>query len=215
VTRAVSRQNYYQMQINNRGNFKKAPRELQRMLAEQELRLQVCVRENEKMMRALPLIKSSVDFQDLIFEPITLKQIAIVNGKLLSPDKMKHLKIDNYDVVMNCTEHKLLARKDPDRRTKLEECNCTGIGRDRLKLLRCWLENPRLQVCEETIPRIFGYVASMTPGAIAKAIRDLRRCFWDAPYIITESDWGESISYTGSIYLLNDKYRYLVIRYKI
>lgn len=185
------------------------------MLADQELRLQTCVRQNQDMRHRVASFKGGAFPEDIAFEFISLKQIAIANGRLLLPEKMLNINEDDYDVILDCVNRTLLARKDPDRQSKLEKCDCTGIGRDRLKLLRCWLENPRLLICEETIPQIFGAVGSMTPNALARAIGDLRRCLWDGPYIQTEQTWGESISRTGSVYVFSQKYKYLVIKHKI
>jgi hypothetical protein len=190
-------------------------RDIQQLLAEQELRLQTCVRQHQNIRLGVSSLVGSPISEDVILEPITLRQIAIANGRLLSPEKMRNINKDDYDVILDCVNRTLLARKDPDRRSKLEKCDCTGIGRDRLKLLRSWLENPHLLICEETIPQIFGDIASMTPNALARAILDLRGCLWNGPYILTESVWGESISRTGSVYILSQKYKYLVIRYKI
>lgn len=208
-------ENYNQMQINSHQHFEKATRELQQMLAEQELRLQTCVTENQNISRRFASLIGGVSSEYISVESITLKKIAIANGRLMSPQQFRLLNENDYDVIMNCVDRKLLARKDPDRRTKLEKCDCNNIGRDRLKLLRCWLENPNLPLCKETIPRIFANVASMTPNALARAIGDLRQLLWDGPYIRTERVWGESVSHTGSVYLLNKKYKYLVIKYRI
>jgi hypothetical protein len=62
---------------------------------------------------------------------------------------------------------------------------------------------------------VYGDIASLSANALAKAIGNLRKCLWDGPYIRTEKIWGESISRTGFVYLLNEKYKYLVIRYHI
>jgi hypothetical protein len=201
--------------MNNRPNQRQLPNEIQRMLTEQELRLQVCTRENQNIQRKLAVIKTGVDPDDIPFEHIALKQIAIANGRLLSPEKMQNVNKNDYDVVLNCASHTLLARKDPDKHTKLEECYCKNIGRDRLKLLRYMLEHPTVPICEETMPYVYGDIASMSPNALAHSILAVRKCLWQAPYIVTDTDWGESVSRTGSVYVLNDKYKYLVIRWQI
>jgi len=77
------------------------------------------------------------------------------------------------------------------------------------------IEHPTMPICEETIDRVYQSQASMTTGTLTKAIFEIRKALWDAPYILTEPDWGEYISHTGSIYLLNTNYNYLVVRYEI
>lgn len=190
-------------------------REIQNSLNEQNIRLRMYMNENDNIRRRVASLKGGAFPEEIAFESIALKQIAIANGRLLLPEKMQNINEDDYDVILDCANCTLRARKDPDRRSKLEKCDCTGIGRDRLKLLRSWLENPHLLICEETIPQIFGDIASMTPNALARAILDLRGCLWNGPYILTESVWGESISRTGSVYVLSQKYKYLVIKHKI
>jgi len=195
--------------------FDKQIRQIQRSLDEQILRLEICKKENESIRIKLSTISSDIDLNDIYIEPIPFKTIAIANGKTLSKDKIEDLKIENYDIVLDYIRRILLARREPDEHTKLEKCQCINVGRDRLRLLRYMLEHPNIFICEETIPRIFNNVASMTRSTLAKTILTLRQCLWNAPYILTESFWGESISRTGSVYVLNEKYNYLVIRYKL
>ena len=201
--------------MNNRGNFENFIREIQQLLAEQELRLQTCVRENQNISRRVAATSGSSVREDITLEPTRLKKIAIVKGKLLSPKEMQNINKDRYDIILNCVDRELLARKDPDRQSKLEKCNCSNIGPHRLKLLRFMLEHPGYPICEETIEDVYGNVASMTSSALAKAVLDIRWCLWDGPYILTERTWGESVNYTGSGYIADPKYEYLVIRYKI
>ena len=190
--------------------------EIQRQLAGQNLSIQTYIRNNENIQQKIAVLNSPVDFQDILGEAPVPKIIAITDGKLLTPGSMCELNEDKYDIVMDCIDRKLRARKDPDKRhTKPEECECEDTGSDRLKLLRYMIEHPKVPVCEETIPYVFGGIASLTPNALAHAIGALRKCLWQAPYIITVNDWGESVSHTGSVYLLNDKYKYLVIRWQI
>jgi len=203
------------MKTNAQNHFEQRIRAIQHSLDEQELRLQFCVRQNEIVRQKLFAIAGDARLKNVVISPIALEQIAIANGEVFSAEQTKKLKTDDYDVVLNCIERKLLSRKDPDKHTKLEKCDCKNIGKDRLKLLRYMLEHPRVPICEETIPYVYGDIASMSANALAKAIGHLRKCLWQAPYIITEPDWGESISQTGSMYLLNEKYRHLVIKYQI
>ncbi len=201
--------------MNKHRNIKQQIRELQQIPDEQNLRLQICIRENEKIKQKASLLTGSPVSEDVTLDFINLKKIAIANSRLLSPQEMQNINEDHYDVILNCVDRKLLARKDPDRHSKLEKCNCSNIGPHRLKLLRFMLEHPNHPICVETIEGVYGNIASMTSSALAKAILDIRRCLWDGPYILTELTWGESVSYTGSVYMLDHKYKYLVIRYKI
>jgi hypothetical protein len=201
--------------MNSQKQFSQQIRQIQNSSDAQHLHLKICMRENEKIRRKLFEIAGDSDLKNVIINPISPKQIALASGKFLSPEQMKKTRTDNYDVVLNCIERKLFARKVPEKHTKLEKCDCKNIGKDRLKLLRYMLEHPRVPICEKTIPYVYGDIASMSANALAKAISHLRKCLWQAPYIRTEPDWGESISQTGSMYLLNEKYKYLVIKYQI
>jgi len=203
------------MKAKAQEQFDQQIRQIQHSLDEQDLRLQFCTRQNEIIRQKLFAIAGDADLKNVVISPVALRQIAVANGKVFSPEQMKKMRTDDYDVVLNYIERKLFARKDPDKHTKLEKCVCKNIGKDRLKLFRFMLEHPRVPICEETIPYVYGDIASMSAHALAKSIGELRKCLWQAPYIITEPDWGESISQTGSMYLLNEKYKYLVIKYQI
>jgi len=203
------------MKNNSQEQFDKQTQQIQRSLDEQSLRLEICKKENESIRIKLSTISSDIDLNDIYIEPIPFKTIVVANGKVLSKDKIEVLQVEDYDVVLDYTKRILKARIDPDAHTKLEDCQCLNFSRERLKLLRYMLEHPKMPICEETIPRIFDNVASMTQNTLAKTILTLRRCLWNAPYILTESFWGEQISKTGSVYVLNEKYNYLVIRYEL
>ncbi|MFC1604962.1 hypothetical protein ACFL5F_08045 [Planctomycetota bacterium] len=203
------------MRNNSQIYFDKQIRKIHSSLDKQNLRLQSCMRENENIRRELPAITGDIDLNNIVVNLIPLRQTVMANGNVLPEEQIKELNIDNYDVVLDCIDRTLMARKDPDKSTKLEKCDCKNIGKDRLKLLRYMLEHPRVPICEETIPYVYGDVAGISANALAKTIGHLRKCLWQVPYIITEPDWGESISRTGSVYLLNEKYKYLVIRYQI
>jgi hypothetical protein len=201
--------------MNNNKKPEQNIRQIQYSLDGQNLRLQTCIKENEHIQRMVLTVASNVVLYDIVPPSLNPKRIVIANGKPLTQHNMLSLNEDNYDVILNCIERKLFARKDPSNHTKLKKSDCKNIGRDRLKLLRYMLENPKVPICEETIPYVYGDLANMSPNALAHSIRALRKCLRQAPYIITEPDWGESISRTGSVYLLNDKYKYLVIKYQI
>jgi len=161
------------------------------------------------------MLISDFDLHSVTPPCIVPKRTAIANGKSLSLQALANLNKDNYDVVLDCIDRTLMARKDPDKSTQLEKCQCKDIGRDRLKLLRYMLEHPTVPICEETMPYVYGDIASMSPNALAHSILAVRKCLWQAPYIVTDADWGESVSRTGSVYVLSDKYKYLVIRWQI
>jgi hypothetical protein len=211
----IGDQHIRQMKTKAQKQFDRQIRQIQCSLDQQDMRLQTCLRINENMRQRLAAITGSADLKNIILPSIAPGPIAIANGKVLPPEQMLDLNEDNYDVILNYIALKLLARKDPDKRTKLEQCNCQDIGKDRLKLLRYMFEHPKVPICEETTQYIYGDVASISANALSKTFGALRTCLWNGPYIITESDWGESISRTGSMYLLKEKYKYLVIRYLI
>jgi len=195
--------------------IEKQIRQLQKSLDEQDVRFDICKKENDSIRRKLSSIGSDIDLNDIYIEPIPFKTTAIANGKVLSKEKIEDLRIDDYDVILDYTKRILKARVNPDEHTKLEKCQCINFSRERMKLLRYMLEHPNMPICEETISHVFDNLASITSNALAKTIVTLRRCLWGASYILTESFWGESISRTGSVYVLNEKYNYLVIRYKL
>ena len=196
-------------------NFEKQIRKIIQQLDKQNLSHQSHIRENDGMQEKLSATISAADFQHIPSVDPPLKKIAIAKGKLLSPQQFQNLRNENYDVILNYIDRTLLARKNPGKRSKLEKCNCKNIGSNKLKLLRFMFENPKAPICEETMDRVYGNVTSMSPGTLAKAFGEIRKALWQAPYILTESDWGEYVSHTGSVYLLNPDYKYLVIKYEI
>ena len=196
-------------------NFEKQVQDVVQQLDKQNLSIQTHIRENKRMQQKLLMATSAAEFQLLPSIDPSLNKIVIANGKLLSQKQLQNLKSNNYDVILNYTDRTLFARKNPGKKNKLEKCNCKNIGPHKLKLLRFMFEHPRVPICEETIDRVYGNTASMSPGTLAKAIGELRKAFWQAPYILTESDWGEYVSHTGSVYLLNSNYKSLVIRYQL
>jgi len=201
--------------MNVKGNFDQKVCQILKRIDERILSHEIAVRELEHLKTMIPTLTSDFDISTSIQIGITPKKTAIANGKSLSPQAFADLNYDNYDVVFDCIERTLMARKDPEQHTELKPCCCTNIGKDRLKLLRYLMEHPKVFICEETLPYVYGDIASMSPNALAHAIRALRECLWNAPYIITINDWGESISHTGSVYLLNGEFKYLVIRWQI
>ena len=198
----------------NKQNFKKQIHSIIQHLDKQNLSLKMYMSENKNMQRELFATVSVADFQYIpLLEP-PLKKIAIENGKLLSPQQIQKFNKEDYDVILNYFDRTIFARKNPDKHTRLEKCSCKNIGRHKLKLLRFMFEHPNVPICEETIDLVYGNVTGMSPGTLAKAIGELRKAIWKAPYIMTESDWGEYVSRTGSVYLLNPRYKYLIIRYE-
>jgi hypothetical protein len=190
-------------------------RQLQKSLDEQILRLEICRKETESLKKKIATIGSDINLNNIYIEPIPFKTIAIANGKTLLNNNIKELKEEDYDIVLDYTKRILKARKCPEKSSKLEECYPTNFSRERMRLLRYMLEHPNMPICKETITQIYDNLASMTSNTLAKTIVTLRRCLWNAPYILTEKFWGETMSKTGSVYVLNEKYNYLVIRYKI
>jgi hypothetical protein len=100
--------------------FDRQVRQIQRSLEQQKLRLQICIREVGNIQRKLIAITGCSDMQNITIEPVTLKQIAVANGRLLPPEQMNKLSTDDYDVVLDCIAQQLLARVDPDNHTKLK-----------------------------------------------------------------------------------------------
>ena len=201
--------------MNSKGKFDRQVCTILQRLDARILSHETSIRDLENIKGMVPMLISDFDLHSVTPPGIMPKRTAIANGKSLSLQALADLNKDNYDVVLDCIDRTLMARKDPESRSKLEPCNCQDIGKDRLKLLRYMFEHPKVPICEETTKYVYGDVASISANALSKTFGALRICLWTGPYIITESDWGESISRTGSVYMLNEEYEYLVIRYQI
>jgi hypothetical protein len=201
--------------MNSKGNIDRKVCAILQRLDAHILSPEISIRDLKNIKGMVPMLISGFDLRSVTPPCIVPKRTATTNGKSLSLQALANLNKDNYDIVLNCIDRTLMARKDPDRHSKLEKCDCKNLGRDRLKLLRYMLEHPTVPICEETMSYVYGDTASMSANALAHSILAVRGCLWQAPYIITVNDWGESVSRTGSAYVLNEKYQYLVIRWQI
>jgi hypothetical protein len=69
--------------------------------------------ENDNMRHRVASLKGGAFPEEIAFESIFLKQIAIKNGRLLSSQEMLHLDEEKYDVILNCVDRKLRPEKTP------------------------------------------------------------------------------------------------------
>lgn len=140
---------------------------------------------------------------------------AFDNGRKIHTDSSA-LDRDKYDVILDLPQQALFARQNSDKHSKLERCSTDNIGATRMKLLRYMLEHPGSAIYPEMMARIGKDYDLITHNTLAASIRCLRKAIQNGnrkgPYIVTERTFGESVTYTGSVYRLNPKYHYLVIR---
>ena len=110
----------------------------------------------------------------------------------------------------------MFIRKNPIKHTRLIPCSIENIGATRMKLLRFMLEHPGFPICIETLDRVYDNSFFMERNSLAASIRCLRNRIQEGdrkgPYIITDRTYGESVSATGSVYIANPQWKYLVVR---
>ena len=141
----------------------------------------------------------------------------IANGKPCDPAEFESIKTSNYkhyDIVLDIPNRSLLARRDPENHSPLEECSCKGFGPQKMIILQHLLKHPEKLVGSYNILEILDK-HKMTPNTLAQSICTLRNILQpDHPeksYIETVDDWNQSVSCTGKAYKLNPKWHYLVL----
>lgn len=199
--------------------FEQEIREIQQLLAEENLSRQASQKRFTIIEQKLSMLKIDDDFNDNNTTKVSQpKIIAIANGCKVPDKDFPNIKDNNFDVVLNIPTHTLKARKNPAKRTKLEICSCRNIGNYRLTLLIYFLEHPGVYVCAESIHKVYGPSARIAPNTLASAVKIFRKAVKQSgthgPYVLTEFVWGPSVSRSGYFYTFNPKWSYLVIRYE-
>jgi len=143
---------------------------------------------------------------------------ATVNGHRLGEEEFRRLAEDDYDVILDMTNHTLRYRGDPVQHSPLIPSSLEGIGPERLKVCAFLLGHPSQRMCADTLPPLLGEPDEiMEPEALAQTILRLRKALGTPgpqnPYILTEPAWGESRRRGAGVYVLNSKWKYLLIQW--
>lgn len=146
-------------------------------------------------------------------------RVATTNGHRLGEEEFRQLAEDGCDIILDTTNHVLKYRRDPARHTPLVSSSLKGIGSERLKVLAFMLEYPTRRICSDTLPPLLGEPDEiMEPEALAQTILQLRKALGapgkQNPYILTEPAWGESRRRGVGVYVLNSKWKYLLIQWE-
>ncbi len=187
--------------------------EFQQAVRDLDRRLQKVQNEVADARKVLALVAHSETAAAV--PPPDLAPAAFVNGRRLTDAEFTNLHGEDYDVVLNCVDRILLSKDRPGTRSKLTRRDCMGLGPHQMTLLRYMLEHPDQPICMETIHMAYGDDPNVTNAALVKAISRFRGRLGKREYIMTDHDYGMSLSGTGHVYLMNPAYRYLVIRYAI
>lgn len=144
---------------------------------------------------------------------------AIANGHRLREEEFRRQAEDDYDVILDMTNHILRYRRDPVQHTPLIPSSLEGIGPERLKVCAFLLGHPSRRICADTLPPLLGEPDEiMEPEALAQTILRLRKALGTPgpqnPYIMTEPAWGESRRRGAGVYVLNSKWKYLFIQWE-
>jgi hypothetical protein len=174
------------------------------------------IRKTKDLDRRLALLQTSGRPAGDSVARSKLGQVAIANGRRLSPEEFAFLDEDKYDVILNMTTYTLRFRINPGDHTQLIERDLEeleNVGSHRIKLLAYMLERPKRYVSTENAPTCYGDPEERrTPAALRKTVSLLREALGvpgpNNPYIKTKR------SVSPCVYLLNPKWRYLLIRWK-
>lgn len=169
----------------------------------------------EKALAALATHRSS---PAVVRSPSGPVRIATAEGRRLPDGEFQSLNEDDYDVILDQTEHTLRYREDPESRTPLVPSEMKGLGSERLRILAYMLEHPARRICSDTLPQLLGEPNEiMEPDALSQTICLLRQTLGVSGrrnvYILTESAWNESRRRRACVYRLNPEWNYLIIKW--
>jgi len=122
---------------------------------------------------------------------------------------------EDFDVVLDLPQVRLLARENPATHTPLRDCYPPKLRPLRLRILRYLLLHPGERIGIGNITRIDKELCDMTHEGLAATIYRFRCLLFlkgpDGPYIITDYGIDSAISETGFGYYANPQWKYHVI----
>lgn len=142
-------------------------------------------------------------------------RVAIANGRRLTNNELQNLNQEDFDLILDQTNHHLRFRVNPTKHTPLITTQLEGIGSQRRRVLVFMLERPTRHLCPDRMPESLG---EPNGRAVAQTIRLFRRALGrpgrQNPYIRTEANWGETRGSRTSVYVLDPRWKYLLIQWK-
>ena len=144
---------------------------------------------------------------------------AIVNGRRLADSEIRTLDEDAYDVILDTTNSTLRHREHPGNHTELRLSDTHGVGPYRIKILALMMDRFGVTVCSDNVDHLLGDTNRIvTAHAFTKSISVLRQALGGGgrhnPYIQSVAAWESSRSKNAQGYLLNPKWKYLLVRHE-
>jgi len=197
----------------------KASDEIQSLLARAVTRSREMADDLDALQRMLGSVRDDQPLSLIEAEMPCLETLATVNGRRFSDQEFHDFNEDDFDVILDLTDHSLRYRPNPSQHGSLSLSPLKDLGPERMRVLTFMVAHPTRRICSETMPALAGEPDyEMEPGALAQTIRLLRRALGTSgkqnPYILTEPAWGESRRRGASVYLLNPEWQYLLIDWK-
>jgi hypothetical protein len=145
--------------------------------------------------------------------------VAIAKGHRLADSAMRALDEDSYDVILDTTNSTLRYRDSPETHSDLRLSDTRGIGPHRIKILAFMIERFGVPVCSDNVDDLLGEANRVaTAQAFTKSISVLRQALGGGgrhnPYIHSVAAWESSRSKNAQAYLLNPRWKYLLLRHE-
>lgn len=144
--------------------------------------------------------------------------IAVADGHPVYADAAKNLNKEDFDIILDIPQQMLWVRQNPEAKGKLFKCYIEGMRARRRRLLVYILEHPAVIVSRHNICKIYRDKEPVSPNTLSQTMYNLRQLLGQkkakGPYILTKPVWvshRRMEQVYGSGYVMNDKFRYLVI----
>lgn len=142
--------------------------------------------------------------------------LAIANGRSLASERADKVDKSRFDVILNLTSNTLRFRQDPSKHTRLDISPLKDIGAHRMRILIYMLQHPGWRISDDNVSACYGTPDEVrTTSALHQTIRVLRRALGTRgranPYIRSVPDCGPASRRNGCVYLMEPRWKYLVI----
>jgi len=172
----------------------------------------------DQIERAQDILTSEIKLTPREDDSDIARVVAVANGHPVYTDAAKNLNKEDFDIILDIPQHRLRARNNPETKSELYECNIKGMRARRRRLLVYMLKHPAVKVGCHNIYKIYKDDKYVSPNTLSQTMYNLRRLLGqnnaEGPYILTKNVWVSHRGreeMDGAGYVLNDRYRYLVI----
>ena len=200
--------------------------ELGQLVAQAQQRLQQILQDADALASHLATLQSMLPTSPSSCRPASISpisvphtRVAIVNGHRLTDDEVQALDEDSYDVILDTTNSTLRHRGDPENHSQLRLSDTRGIGPYRIKILAFMIERFGVPVCSDNVDDLLGDTNRVvTAHAFTKSISVLRQTLGGNGrhnlFIQSVAAWDLSRRTNAQAYLLNPKWRYLLLMHE-